>query len=481
MDNESAFNLQHEVGSDSRLPLRYSRDELASVANGPYESSWESLTRPETGSCDSVGSKIPVFTTNSGHLNSLSPGLQPLYQRIYPLEPNPASLGDDPDSGNTKSSPGLGSLKLEKEILRNTHVLGKNQWWNSVTQKQLEMMGLKLPKMLQHKTSELNDLAQKCQQLSRLIKQHYCNPQPLLSHDLTRYLPSKRICDSLLQTYLRNFEYVFRIVHVPTFQQRYEEFWENPGSTDSAFQMELQLIFVIGTCLTEDSGDTNGCDLRLHLRCAHWVQAAQQCLNSPFMKCHLGISGIQVHCLLLLARMVASVEADLVYVSAGSLLQTALQMLLHRDPSRIPGISFFHGEMRRRLWSTICEILLQASMDSASPPMISCDDFDCMPPSNLDDSQISEATETIPTPQPMNVFTRTSVQISLMRSLPVRLSVAKALNGLQTEIPYDDALRLGEQVTVGLDFQFPEHLLSSTSNHSGFDMPPHSSNVLSSR
>lgn len=102
--------------------------------------------------------------------------------------------------------------------------------------------------------------------------------------------------------------------------------------------------------------------------------------------------------------------------------------------------------MRRRLWATVLEIVLQSSMDSGGPPLISCYDFDCESPSNLDDEQLYEAGNSLPKAKPTDTFTQTSVQVVLMKSFPIRLKIATLLNGFRTNLSYDETLRLGAEL-----------------------------------
>jgi len=40
-------------------------------------------------------------------------------------------------------------------------------------------------------------------------------------------------------------------------------------------------------------------------------------------------------------------------IISGMMMRIALQQGYHRDPSQMPGISVFQGEMRRRIWSAV--------------------------------------------------------------------------------------------------------------------------------
>lgn len=200
----------------------------------------------------------------------------------------------------------------------------------------------------------------------------------------------------------------------------------------------------IGTCFYQGPDDTED---SLRESSSHWISAAQLWLSAPFEKRRLDLSGVQIYCLLLLARQTNVVGGDLTWITAGSLVRTAMGIGLHRDPTHFPNMSVFHAELRRRLWATVLEIVVQSSLDSGMPPLISCEDYDCNPPSNIDDVQINEATKTPPSSKPLDTFTQTSTQCALMRSLSIRLKVVKVLNSIHPDLSYEDTLRLGTEIT----------------------------------
>ena len=197
----------------------------------------------------------------------------------------------------------------------------------------------------------------------------------------------------------------------------------------------------IGTCFYQGKD----CD-SVRVMAQQWLYLAQLWVSTPFGKGRLNLSGIQIECLLLLARQTNAVGSDLTWVSAGSLLRTAFQMGFHRDPKNFPKMSIMHGELRRRLWATVLEIIIQTSLDSAMPPLITSDDFDTAPPSNINDEDIFEGTFIAPTPKPANVFTQTSIQIQLLQSLHTRLEITQQLNNFRSELSYDEVLRLGSEI-----------------------------------
>jgi hypothetical protein len=155
-------------------------------------------------------------------------------------------------------------------------------------------------------------------------------------------------------------------------------------------------------------------------------------------KNRLEVEGIQIHCLLLLARQVTRVGTDLVWISAGSLTRMAMQMGFHQDPNRFEEISTQQKKIRRRLWYTILELNVQAALDSGMSPMIMDEDYNTQPPSNTN-NDLDEGNREEHSP-------RISFQPVLVGSLPLRLRVTRVINSLHEEPSYEQDLALGNEL-----------------------------------
>jgi hypothetical protein len=198
------------------------------------------------------------------------------------------------------------------------------------------------------------------------------------------------------------------------------------------------LVMAIGTCFCPKDEFK-----ALRQDAIQWIYAAQSWLASPDEKARLHMSLIQIQCLALLARPIFSVSGDLVWITIGTVIRTAMQMGLHRDPIHFPRISPFHGEIRRRLWATIMEFNVTSSLETGMVPMVATDQYDTEPPANIDDEDISEATIARPVSKPRDVFTRASIQCLIVQSFATRLEVAQLINHIQFEPSYDEILRIG--------------------------------------
>ncbi|KAF2268926.1 hypothetical protein CC78DRAFT_454231 [Lojkania enalia] len=292
--------------------------------------------------------------------------------------------------------------------------------------------------------AQIGDLLKQCKETARSIK--IGRPSRCLSSPKTGLLPPAReLADTMVTHYFESFESTHRILHVPTFWADYQKYWSNPESASTTLRLKILLVIGIGSSLYE-FGDTDG---GFHNMVRQWVYTAQTWLSGPLEKDRLNISGLQIHCLTILAREILSIGGDLVWVSMGSLINSAMQIALHRDPKHLPPMSVLQTELRRRLWVTILEMVVQSSLDSALPPRLSFDDFDTEAPSNINDDEMDELTTAVQ-PRAKNTFTTTSMQLMLYSSLETRFRIVKLLNGLSSEISHSDVLSLSSELNKAL-------------------------------
>ncbi|KAI0477969.1 hypothetical protein F4859DRAFT_43831 [Xylaria cf. heliscus] len=287
---------------------------------------------------------------------------------------------------------------------------------------------------------EVDDLYKKCKRIARGLKANrpsrcLSSPRPTLEP------PPRELADTMINVYFRCFESVHRILHEPSFWTEYETFWTNPESFTVGQRLKMLLVIAIGSSVCDGGGP----DSELRGRVQQWIYTAQAWLSGPLEKDRLDIQGLQIHCLAMLARQIFSVGGDLVWMSMGSLIHRAMQIGLHRDPKHFPTMSFLEAEVRRRLWYTILEFIVQSSLDSAMPPRISFEDFDTESPSNNDDDEMDESTIGL-LPRPKEKYTSTSMQLLLIKSLPCRLRIVQLLNGLHSELAYPDVLALSSEI-----------------------------------
>jgi len=292
----------------------------------------------------------------------------------------------------------------------------------------------------QEKTSKISMGFQKCKTLGRTIKARRVPHLPTLA--IGSSIPDRFVADRLVDGYLRTFETVYRVLHVPTFQADYERYWEGPNAADQAFVVLMQLCMAIGACFYDDNHS-------LRAQATAWIYEARFWLLLPPEKARLTITGLQIMCLLQIARQTAGVSGGITWISAGALLRAAVSMGLHHDPKNLVRMPLQHAETRRRLWATILEMDLQSSLDAGSPPLLSLCDFDTRMPARLNDRDITNDGSQHPSSEhSWSTYTQTSPQIALFESFATRLAITKLLNDPQSQAPdYQETLRLSAELT----------------------------------
>ncbi|KAJ9151991.1 C6 zinc finger domain-containing protein [Pleurostoma richardsiae] len=411
------------------------------------------------GAPPSVSSSVPNTTARNWIWSPNRPGseeqtIQDLIQRVERLEESSAS---SPVQGLSETSRAIlareTGLPDSQIIMNKTRLLGWSHWMGTaqefakVGDCYTEMAGgncgdaaFQDPE-IRSVVAQAGSLLQKCKVLARSIK--VGRPSRSLAYpEFGIAPPSREVADSMVRLYFRSFESTHRILHVPSFWTEYHQYWGNRDSVTTGLRLKILLVIGIGSSLCE-RGDK---DAEFNNMVHQWVYAAQTWLSGPLEKDRLNITGLQVHCLTILARQIFSVGGDLVWMSMGSLIHRAMQMGLHRDPKHLPAMSILQAELHRRLWATILEMVVQSSLDSAMPPRISFDEFDTEAPSNNNDEEISDSTTEL-VPHPKGTYTAVSIQLLLLDSMRTRLRVVQLMNSLHSELSYTDALTLSSDIT----------------------------------
>ncbi|KAJ5110451.1 hypothetical protein N7532_000986 [Penicillium argentinense] len=325
---------------------------------------------------------------------------------------------------------------ISRTIMHKTRVFGQSHWMNGAAQF-AEILDIIEP-YIQSETSNTMRNLQRCKYLGKVIK---AKRTPAWPCPPTTELPPKEIADVLIDNYLRTFESVYRVLHIPTFKREYESLMSTE-TPNMSFMVQLKLVLAIGATIYDDH-------FSMRVSAIRWIHEAQTWISEPEFKSRLGIPFLQTQILLILAREIVGVEGAMVWVATGELIRVAVHMGLNRDPTFLPKLSSFSREMRRRLWNTILEIALHTSMESGGPPMISLEDFNTQPPSNLDDEALDYEDATS---EPETVFTQTSVPLALRKMFPLRLAILKALNGIAAHAGYEDTLRMDAELRSSYRF-----------------------------
>ncbi|RAK70945.1 uncharacterized protein BO72DRAFT_473633 [Aspergillus fijiensis CBS 313.89] len=360
--------------------------------------------------------------------------------------------------GSSRSHPSPAGTQEWQSVLNKTRDWGRSRWmgaadeikaiiacYSEIMNKPVDITQISSPSSeASILVSQAGDFLRRCKNRARSIKIGRPS-RGVLPAGLASVPPARETADAMVELYLSTFESAQRILHIPTFRAEYRRYWDEPEGITPTLRLKVLLVIGIGSSLY-DHGD-RAAALHNMDRVQHWIYAAQTWLAGPLEKDRLDISGVQISCLTILARQLFSIGGDTIWISMGSMVHTAMQIGLHRDPKHLPTKSVLESEVRRRLWYTILEFIVQASLDSWMPPRISFDEFDTEPPSNFNDSQLNESAAQ---PLPRERVTETSTQLALIRSLPIRLRIVNLLSGLHSEHSYEQVLALSSELTDAL-------------------------------
>lgn len=263
---------------------------------------------------------------------------------------------------------------------------------------------------------------------------------------LNEMVPPRKVVDLLLRLYLDTFETTFRILHTPTFLRQYAEYWDNTQAVDMGFVAQLLAVMAAGSCFYIPPQGQDDRDV-FQKPAIRWIMAVQSYISCTFVSPDIDFRMLQTQTLLLVARLGIASDGDIAWASAGSLIRSAMTMGLHRDPTRFPKSNPFHSETRRRLWATIVELDLMIALDRGVPPTVDLDECDCDSPSNWDDSELTPEMEYNPAPGNAAFCTQNFYQTLLTKTLPLRYRVAKKTNSLRFTLSYEEALRMGEEIS----------------------------------
>lgn len=264
---------------------------------------------------------------------------------------------------------------------------------------------------------------------------------------LLSLIPSRDEADALLQIYLDTFETTFRILHVPTFQKQYDQFWASPGNAPDSFLVILLLVITVVYCIPPlDQASFVGFSSSRRNRAIEYIDICTLWISQHSQK-HMTMAYFQVHCLLHLAKRMNIVKVKRMWTSAGNVLRIAISAGLHREPSMLGHkISVFDQEMRRRLWVTIAEFELHDSLDRGMAPAIRDGSWDSRPPSNINDEDFDLDSQTLPPSRPITEFTVTAFLHQSSQNLSSRIELVALINNIGSSMNYEQVLAQDEKL-----------------------------------
>ncbi|KAK6211903.1 hypothetical protein LQW54_005604 [Pestalotiopsis sp. IQ-011] len=268
---------------------------------------------------------------------------------------------------------------------------------------------------------------------------------PRTREEILSILPDKSVVDRLMMRYFSSNSPSQHILHKPTFSKEYNEFWRDPSAASLHWVAILFMVLSLGVFFStfqaphELEGDSP--PLPPMDRFALYRGAAGTALMlGKYAQPNQWT--VQAMLLYVEAEFVTAPQSQLnCYLLCATLIRLMLKMGLHRDPDRLPGISPYDGEMRRRCWNLAIQIDLLVSFHLGLPAMIHGIESDTSLPRNLLDSDFDPDTKVMPPPRPEADYTPLCYPINKAALCRVFGHVARQAHSLKTPT-YDEVMAL---------------------------------------
>ncbi|KAM0722350.1 hypothetical protein Q7P37_001791 [Cladosporium fusiforme] len=264
--------------------------------------------------------------------------------------------------------------------------------------------------------------------------------------DLIKAMPEKRVADRLLSLWFNSPDPFKPIIHAPTFQEEYKQYWKHP---ERAPVMWLGLTFGILSLaesfalrdVDQKTPSAKACLARVD---TYHSMAAAAAVLADFT----APKKYTLECLILYTAGLRSADGFMkVWLMIGMILRLSLRMGYHRDSKFYSNISPFDGEMRRRVFTGISMIDILISFQLGLPSMVTSIATDTEPPRNLLDRDFNPSTKVLPPGRGIDELTPSSymrTKIGLVRIF----AKAAELSHSTTPVRHEDVMRLDSDLEV---------------------------------
>jgi hypothetical protein len=234
------------------------------------------------------------------------------------------------------------------------------------------------------------------------------------------------------------------IIHRPSFLKQYAEFWQDQSGPPLDWIALLFNILALGTFFSiytaphELASDSNVPPMQ---RFSLFRTIAGRALVSAKYT-HPQAITLQSMLLYIEAEFLVNRASQMnCYLLAAVGLRLMMKMGLHRDPSKLPNISPFDGEMRRRMWNLLVQIDMIVSFHLGLPSMIHGIESDTGMPRNLINEDLTPEMTELPPGRPDSEYTELTYPIWKSTVCRVFGLVARQAHSL-TAPTYPDVMRL---------------------------------------
>jgi Fungal specific transcription factor domain len=276
------------------------------------------------------------------------------------------------------------------------------------------------------------------------------------SKDLLSNIPSRQVCEILIERYFQALEPIIHVVHRPSFQQQFEVFWQNPDDTDLLWVAQLLAMMVIGLQSFPMSEIPEPLKENPSELWTRWLDSIEMCGFLGRLTVKPSLLNMRV---LILWVLVQSFNGDFIersWTSMGLVIRVAQSMGLHRDPKWFR-MTPFESQERRRIWTIASMLDTHVSIGQGLPFGARYEDTDMEPPRNIDDVDIMPDFAYIP--QAKNIATKTDMSFLIFRNSLIQIqrkayAIASNPKNSNESAVYADVWTLDAQLRKAYD-NFP--------------------------
>ncbi|EXJ64160.1 hypothetical protein A1O7_00496 [Cladophialophora yegresii CBS 114405] len=207
---------------------------------------------------------------------------------------------------------------------------------------------------------------------------------------LLNFLPAKAAADILVRNYFENVHFIARVVHWPSFQLHYDNFWTSvlAGLEPPAWQQSLVLAVLFSAVASMAEQDV----------IAIFARPQSTILGNFQTGTEVALSKAQF----LRATKLETLQALVIYlipmcrdqlsrahsVIVGMAVRLGECMGLHRDPDEVYGLSPVESHVRRIVWFQLCFLDFRTCESQGPRPGVKREDYDTKFPLNINDNDL---------------------------------------------------------------------------------------------
>ena len=291
--------------------------------------------------------------------------------------------------------------------------------------------------------------------------------------ELRNHMPGKDAIDRLMTRYFATYDCSIQILHKPSWDRAYANYWREPEKATPIFLGQLYALCGLAMQSYHREGDEpqeyKGRTLGL---ADNYRLLTQQCMllfdyNKVehaiietyvlhFQSENYKVGDISMGVWILLRIIISLAHRMGLHRDSDVSSRLNLRVVLTDDLQHFPGISVFNGEMRRRLWTYIRLADILFSFQISLPGMIRECDTDTALPQNLADEDFDEDCEKLPMARPPSSPTNSSYLIAKGSISFVIGKIVEVTHSIRMPA-YEDVMRLDREL-LDAYHALPPHL-----------------------